>query len=585
MECEASGSDEEEEEENGNDIDDVSEQNDTSNESFNIGSNDSVICDHDDMKEEDNGEDTVNDELASEEDVVEEEDEEEDDEENEEAEEAKNPDEEEEEEEDVVEEEGKPQYKTIMGELDNPNMMTIMEQRNEGFPFVRFTAKDGYPIDFDMMTKRDRETVRGLIHSPMKGSVWKVFRKEEVKSKEIKKQKKTGRNHAPGFTTPSDDEEDTTKVSSAKNETTIKSRGKKATKETNAKKVKAGCSGGNSKPAASKTTTSKKAAAAKVSSGAPSGKTTKKTARTCKTAKEKKGAAKKTSASPNKGKVVVMDRDDDDDDSLDLDNMVDAAEAMAESLREERMKKPIVISVSGVFHNVADGYSYYLVTFSRGYATFYFKAECARSFIDLAYKKRKLVNPDEDGTWIQTITSINVRAVEFGEESLWFKTSSNNTVDVTQFIHAVPIGEEDDFLPNLKAKIKYFFDVTRKRKTNITGKLVLKYCMGRKTAGLGKFCLRKGTTHKGTAKEVVSEEKTADVMTQELHDHYRDGYTLQYDVPLNKFMVDYDIKAFLTTYIGSNSWDDLSQEDKRKCYRDYPKKSLPDWDAIEQETY
>lgn len=153
MECEASGSDEEEEEENGNDIDDVSEQNDTSNESFNIGSNDSVICDHDDMKEEDNGEDTVNDELASEEDVVEEEDEEEDDEENEEAEEAKNPDEEEEEEEDVVEEEGKPQYKTIMGELDNPNMMTIMEQRNEGFPFVRFTAKDGYPIDFDMMTK------------------------------------------------------------------------------------------------------------------------------------------------------------------------------------------------------------------------------------------------------------------------------------------------------------------------------------------------------------------------------------------------------------------------------------------------
>ena len=38
-------------------------------------------------------------------------------------------------------------------------------------------------------------------------------------------------------------------------------------------------------------------------------------------------------------------------------------------------------------------------------------------------------------------------------------------------------------------------------------------------------------------------------------------------------------------YVGGNSWDDLSQEDKRKCYRDYPKKSLPDWDAIEQERY
>ena len=508
----------------------------------------------------------------------------------EEEEEMKQTDEEEEEEEDVVEEdvqeEGKQQYKTIIGKQQNPNIMTIMADRNKGYPIVRFTAKGGNPVDYDMRIKKERELVRGLIHTPMKGSVWSVLRKEVAKTREIQKRKKTGRSHAPGFTTPSDDEDELSKISSAKDETRIKGRGKKATKETNGQKVKSGCSGLNRKPAASKTTTTKKAAA-KVSSGAPSGKTTKKTAGTCKTAKEKIGAAKKTSASPNKGKVVVMDRDrdDDDDDSLDLDNMEDAAEAMAESLKEERTKKPIEISVSGVFHNVADGYNYYIVTFSRGYGTFYFKAECARSFIDLAYKKRKLLNPDEDGSWIQTITSINIRAVEFGEESIWFKTSSNNTVDVTQFIHAVPIGEEEDFLPTLKAKIKYFFDVTRKRKTNITGMLVLKYCMGRKTAGLANFCLKKGTTFKGTSKEVVSQEKTADIMTQELHDHYKDGYTLQFDVPLNKFMVDYDIKAFLTTYIGSNSWDDLSQEDKRKCYRDYPKKSLPDWDAIEQETY
>ena len=221
---------------------------------------------------------------------------------------------------------------------------------------------------------------------------------------------------------------------------------------------------------------------------APSENTTKKTAGTCKTVKEKKGPANKTSASPGKGKVVVMERDDDDDDSLDLVNMKGAAEAMEEFRKEERTKKPLVISVSQVFHNVADGHSYYVVTFPRGYTTFYFKAECARSSIDLAYKKRKLVNPNEGGTRIETITLINLRAVEFGEESRWLKTSSNNTVDVTQFIHDVPIGEDEDFLLTLKAKTKYFFGVTRKRKTNITGKRVLKYCIGRpqgRTGGLG----------------------------------------------------------------------------------------------------
>ena len=380
------------------------------------------------------------------------------------------------------------------------------------------------------------------------------------------------------------------KVISDKSKKTIKGRGKKAATETNVKKVKAGSGGPISKATTSKTTTTKKAVA-KVSSGEPSGETTKKAAKAvsaeCKTAKAKNGATKKTSSS-DKGKVVVMDRDEDDDDSLDLDNMEGACEAMAEFRKEERTKKPLVISVSAVFQNVADGYSYYVVTFSKGYTTFYFKAECARSFIAVVNKKRKVTNPNEDSTWIETISSINLRALEFGEESLWLKTSSKNTVDVTQFIHAIPIGEEEEFLPTLKAKIKYFFDVTRKRKTNITGRLVLEYCINLRqgrTAGLGAFCLKKGTTHKGTAKQVVSDEKAADVMTQELHDHYRDGYTLQYDVPLNKFMVDYDIKEFITNYVGANSWDDLSQEDKRKCYRDYPKKSLPDWDEIEQESF
>ena len=74
-------------------------------------------------------------------------------------------------------------------------------------------------------------------------------------------------------------------------------------------------------------------------------------------------------------------------------------------------------------------------------------------------------------------------------------------------------------------------------------------------------------------------------MTEELDDHFKGGYTLNQDVPLNKFMVDWGIKEFVKTYVGVNSWDDLAEEDKRKCYRDYPKKNLPDQDEIAQESY
>ncbi len=107
-------------------------------------------------------------------------------------EEIRNIDEEEEEEEEVVEEEGKPQYKTIIGKQQNPNILTIMADRNKGYPIVRFTAKGGNPVDYDMRIKRDRELFRGLIHTPMKGSVWSVLRKEVAKTGEIQKRKKQG---------------------------------------------------------------------------------------------------------------------------------------------------------------------------------------------------------------------------------------------------------------------------------------------------------------------------------------------------------------------------------------------------------
>ena len=172
-----------------------------------------------------------------------------------------------------------------------------------------------------------------------------------------------------------------------------------------------------------------------------------------------------------------------------------------------------------------------------------------------------------------------MRDKEYGDESIWRKTSSGNTTDLVYFVHAVPIGEEESFGRSLAATLKYFYDVCCKRKTIVTGKAALNYTVSLPTGatgGLGKFCLNKG---KGDA------DKAAKIMTMEINDHFKDGYSLQYDVPLNRFMVDWDIKEFLTKFVGATSWDDLSEDDKRKCYRDYPKKSLPDWDEIVQESW
>ena len=151
-----------------------------------------------------------------------------------------------------------------------------------------------------------------------------------------------------------------------------------------------------------------------------------------------------------------------------------------------------------------NGCTKYICSFPRPGKMFYTKAAFFRRLITMANKRRQLLCPKEDNTWIETISSFNLHAKEFGEESIWLETSSGNTIDVMYFIHSVPIGEEHTFLSKLNAEIKYFFDINRKQKTNATGRLVLDYCkdlpQGRK-GGLGGYCHSKGTTKRALLKK------------------------------------------------------------------------------------
>ena len=147
------------------------------------------------------------------------------------------------------------------------------------------------------------------------------------------------------------------------------------------------------------------------------------------------------------------------------------------------------------------------------------------------------------------------------------------------FICTVPLNDEESFASELANKIKYFFDVTRKRKTDVTGQLALNYARNLPQGddrGLGKFCLDKGGRDPA---------KAAKFVTEEINNFWNHGYSLQYDTHLNRTMVDWDIKEFLTNHVGVASWDDLDEASKTACFKDYPKISLPEWNEIVQESF
>ena len=90
-----------------------------------------------------------------------------------------------------------------------------------------------------------------------------------------------------------------------------------------------------------------------------------------------------------------------------------------------------------------NGYKYHFVTFTKPEKTFYVKAEHYKTLIKVALKKCKVVNPTEDGEWIEIISFYHMHDQEFGEETIWHRTSLNNEIDLVYFVHSVPIYEED----------------------------------------------------------------------------------------------------------------------------------------------
>ena len=453
-----------------------------------------------------------------------------------------------------------------------PNFLTLQKYRTQGHASVRYTAKGGKAMLFNMCDEQDSEVMRLLMKNPPEGTTWRVLRGDTAQDCGSQKR---GRSCVPGFTTASDEDTNVKQGSVKVNDNTKRQERKLAAKQDiNARKASAKESTTAKAPTKPATMKNQKTAQATAKQGC--------------TSSSAEADVSKKHADPKQGEITVKNRIDSDDDSLDLGDVEGVRAEMAKLAQDTKPKKPLRMSVSAPLVNVADGRAIYLVSFPMRGAIFYFKAACFQGIIRLAHNKRKLFNPNEDSSWIESISSFNLRDKEFGDESRWLKTRSGNTMDVICFNVSVPVEDTNAFESALKAQMRYFFDVTRKRKSTVIGRLVLDYCQdlrqGQK-GGLGNYCLKKGTTKKGTSKEEVSESKAAEVMTEEIHDHFKDGYTVNYDVPLNKFMVDWDIKEFLSTYIGVNSWDDLSEGDKRKCYRDYPKKSLPDWDEITQESY
>ena len=293
--------------------------------------------------------------------------------------------------------------------------------------------------------------------------------------------------------------------------------------------------------------------------------------------KPKKGEKKKSSGD---SEDVDDEEGDEDEDSLFGDPKMKAN--LAKQVKEKA--QPLVpVYVSPPFLNVADCSSKWVVIWGRPGNTFYAKAPHQKSVLGIVHERKMIGNVNKPADWINSVADLKIRSSEHGVESKWYKTSKGNTSELIYLVLTIPEKKKNEFHDILNDIIEnYFMKAFKGRKSNPAGELALEYAKSlvdpnRPEKGLYNWLVNA----KGKKDPVVA----AKVMTQELDAHFKGGPAYNYDVSLDKFMVDWDIKQFLIDQVGINSWDDLDEESKVACYRDYPKRSLPEWDLMLEEAY
>lgn len=178
------------------------------------------------------------------------------------------------------------------------------------------------------------------------------------------------------------------------------------------------------------------------------------------------------------------------------------------------------------------------------------------------------------------VMPVCLRKHEYGDESLFRRTGGKkNPIERMMIVLQMDQGKTD-VMSLLRRAVEALFSTLHARKTNSSGEMLLEHIYENKP-NLHSVLL---TNHGGPDKN----DKTlaAKAMTKHMDSVFNHDPDYHYDTKLDKFLVDHDIKQIMINQFGASSWDDLTENVKKACYKNYPgKKYLPDWDSIVPESY
>lgn len=215
------------------------------------------------------------------------------------------------------------------------------------------------------------------------------------------------------------------------------------------------------------------------------------------------------------------------------------------------------------------------ITVSIPVVPWFLKVEFLQQLLELGWRT---AHPNDGQEWITTLAPFNLRAVEFDDDSKYKRTTKNKTYTGLSFVHVYERNESmETVLANIKSEVSYLFKLLQKRNRSSCGELFVDYMVKKQADPLFRWFMKQNNN---------DHEKISVSINEELHVYGSRSIEFMYEEHYDKYFVNYDIKGFLSTYAGVNSWADASNNMKSAVYKNYPgRKTLPNWEAIVKETY
>jgi hypothetical protein len=80
----------------------------------------------------------------------------------------------------------------------------------------------------------------------------------------------------------------------------------------------------------------------------------------------------------------------------------------------------------------------------------------------------------------------------------------------------------------------------------------------------------------------LKSEEIIQNINNELNDCFKSKHDAYYNQPLDRYLLDWEIKSFFTDVVGINDWPSYSQADMQRIFSRYPTKTAPAFESIRQ---